>query len=420
MREVHRPLVLARFLTRAGDHGWGLAVPLALMIAFPGTFRAIAAYYLVTRLAVVIAMPLIGRWIDESDRLGIVRVGIGLQLVGVTSAATLFSALGPQAPAWGLPALIASGVVAQVGATIMGVVLPGRWVPALCTGEGLSEINSRLKQSDLISEVASPVAAGSLMALASTAAAPYRGFHVVALANLVSFALEYSLLARVYRANPELALRTRPDAAPPGSAPLSSGAVRTFLAQPTLPVMLAYGLLWFTVLTPHGALLTSFLKSEWHLDERWLGLVRGIGALCGLAPTLFFARVRAALGTRVTAATCIAVQFAALVVACLALSAGTTGSATVFVVALMVSRFGLYGFVLAELQIFQERVPDAVRGRVGAAALAYDNALGLAVYAFALVVSDPASFPVLAWASCAAVGLGAALVFIWAVRTRGA
>ena len=403
--------MLARLLTRAGDHAWGLAIPLALMVAAPGTMRPLAAYYLMTRLAVVLAMPQLGRWIDEADRLDVVRAGIALEVAGVIAAALLFGAL---APASGLvPAVIAAGVVAQVGATMMAVVLPGRWVPALFESDALARVNSRLKQCDLISEVAAPVAAGSLMAFASSPAAPYRGFHIVALVNLASFALEYALLAHLYRAQPALAV---PSPAPHPTQPPTASAFRTFLAQPTLPVMLAYGLLWFTVLTPHGALLTGFLKIQWKLDEQMLGLVRGVGALCGLAPTLFYARTVRAFGIRATAAACLVAQVAALVLACLSLRHQTTLAAALFVVALMTSRVGLYGFVLAEVQIFQENVPDAIRGRVGAAASSYNNALGLAIYAAALFFPAPADFPLLAWASCASVALAASLVTAWALR----
>lgn len=397
-------MVLARLLTRAGDHAWGLAIPLALMVAVPGTMAPLAAYYLSTRLAVVVSMPLLGRWIDEADRLAVVRAAVLLEVVGVIAAAFLFAA------SFQLPAVILAGVVAQVGAATMSVVLPGRWVPALFESEDLVRINARLKQCDLVSEVLSPVLAGSLMALASSPAHPYRGFHLIALLNLVSFALEYAILRQVYRAHPALAARTTRHVDAP--APTAS-AFRTFLAQPSLPVMLAYGLLWFTALTPHGALLAGFLKYQWHLNEQHLGLVRGVGALCGLAPTLFFGRLVRRFGLAPTAAGCVLAQIAALLIACLSLR---VNAATLFIVALMTSRIGLYGFVLAEVQIFQEHVPQDVRGRVGAAASSYNNALGLAIYAVALVISDPADFPLLAWASCASVGLAAALVTAWSLR----
>lgn len=446
-------MVLARLLTRAGDHAWGLAMPLALLIAVPGTMRGLAAYYLVTRLAVVVAMPLLGRWIDESDRLHVVRTGIVLEVFGVAGAAVVFTQLAGT-PAWLLPCVIAAGVVAQIGSTTMAVVLPGRWVPALFTGRDLVLVNSRLKQCDLVSEVAAPVVAGSLMAFASSPAHPYRGFQIVALLNLASFVLEYLLLADLYRGASQLApsqsasvaspdakpLREAPppaasvadtalnptapppvDGAPPDptaphTTPAFTGAFGTFLAQPTLPVMLAYGLLWFTVLTPHGALLAAFLKTQWKLDEQMLGLVRGVGALCGLAPTLFYGRLVAALGVRATAAGCLGVQITALVCACIALHSHAALAATAFIVTLMASRIGLYGFVLAEVQIFQEHVPDSVRGRVGAVASSYNNAMGLLIYAVAMVISDTADFPTLAWASCGSVGLAAVLVTLWAVR----
>ena len=412
-RGVGRTLALARLLTRAGDHAWDLAMPLALMNVVPGTLKLLALYFLTTRLSVVLAMPLLGRWIDAADRLAVVRAAIALEAGGVAVGALAISravAAHDELAAWLVPAL-AAGVAAAIGGAIMNVVLTGRWVPAVFSGSALARMNSRLNQADLITEVAAPVAAGTLMALTSTLEHPLRGFHAVAAVDLMSFALEYALLASAYARCPELAApsaRDVPEAAPGGVT--GPSALTLALAQPVLPVLLGYGLLWFTVLTPHGALLTSFLKSEWRFDERALGLLRGAGALAGLVPTILYPRMAVLTGSARAAALFLTVQLASLIGSCVALQ---TGAAALFVSALLVSRVGLYGFVLAEVQLFQERVPEPIRGRVGAVASAYNNALGLGIYLLALALPAPASFPVIAWASCGAVGLAAVLVIRW-------
>ena len=409
---VARTLALARLLTRTGDHAWDLAMPLALMNVIPGTLRLLASYFLTTRLAVVVAMPLLGRWIDHSDRLRVVRTAVLLEAIGVAAGALLISrsvAAREELALW-LPLALVAGVAAAIGGAIMNVSLVGRWVPAAFSGTALAQVNARLSQADLVTEVAAPVAAGMLMAFTSSIEHPLRGFHAVAAVDLLSFALEYALLARAYAISP--ALSAPAPEQPPGASTGPVDGLALTLSQPTLPVLLAYGLLWFTVLTPHGALLTSFLKSQWGFDERLLGMLRGAGALAGLLPTVIYPRLARAIGPARAAAGFIALQCGALVAACLAMGAH---GVTAFVATLLASRVGLYGFVLAEVQLFQERVPHHVRGRVGAVASAYNNALGLAIYVLALSLPDSGSFATLAWASCTAVALAALLVAGWSL-----
>ncbi|MBK8201297.1 MAG: hypothetical protein IPK68_02845 [Bdellovibrionales bacterium] len=62
----------------------------------------------------------------------------------------------------------------------------------------------------------------------------------------------------------------------------------SFFREPVSQVVLAYALLWLSVLSPHGVLLTAYLKDGWKLPELTIGIFRGLGAVFGLLATVLF------------------------------------------------------------------------------------------------------------------------------------
>jgi iron-regulated transporter 1 len=416
-RRTARSLVLARLLTKCGDYAWDLAFPLALLVAYPGTLFPMALYYLLTRLAVVLFMPAIGARLDRTNRLLAIRCGISLQVGGICLSGSLLG--GPLAgavPARAIQPLVdLGGVAAAVGAAMMTVAIRADWLPVIFSGDMLAKVNQRFSQVDLVAEIVAPVFAGFVVGAGAAAGHPFSGFQLVAIFNLLSFALEYLYLSRAYSQDERLRKRTASIHGPRPFHPLT--AARLFFSQPSLGVMLAYSSLFFTVLTPHGALLTSFLKAEWKVAEGPLGAFRTVGAVVGLAATVIFQRLARWLGLAKATTVAIWIQALFLVVACLGLSRGPSGFVP-FVIALLISRIGVYGFMLGEVQIFQQTVDESVRGQVGGFASAVNNSLGLAVYLLAMVAPRPDQFPLVAWASAVSVSLGALSTLIWYTRRR--
>lgn len=204
-------MLLGRLLTRSGDQAWDFAVPLVLLQLLPGELRIAALYYLLIRIATVFFLPNLTRKIDHIDRLRASQIGIFLQLIGVVVgfASVLAIALTNNHNFQSFEfvlifiSLVVSGVISQLGSTFMDISIANDLVPSSFEGESLSKFNSRLRQVDLFTEVASPVAAGALLLLASQNL-PVLGFCLIALWNVVSFFPEYIILKSIFNERPDL------------------------------------------------------------------------------------------------------------------------------------------------------------------------------------------------------------------------
>jgi solute carrier family 40 (iron-regulated transporter), member 1 len=289
-------LLIGRFLTRSGDQAWDFAVPIVLLHLMPGQLRIAALYFLIIRIATVLLLPRLSMLIDRIDRLSSARIGMFLQLVGVVAGFFSVRYLPVDVKDYflSLPFILifsllsVSGIVAQLGSSFMDIAIANDLVPSAIAPNHLPHFNSRLRQVDLATEVASPIAAGLLLLLATTNN-PLLGFGLIALWNVVSFLPEYAILTAIFKSNPQL--RDKPVVLSAATtsifARLRNGWI-AFFREPIAPFMIAYALLWLSVLSPHGVLLTAFLKDGWNSPEWMIGLFRGLGAVFGLAATVLF------------------------------------------------------------------------------------------------------------------------------------
>lgn len=70
---MHR-LYISHGLSAWGDRMWEFAIALLLINIWPGSLLLVALYGLIVASAVVFCGPLIGEWVDHSNRLTVVRV----------------------------------------------------------------------------------------------------------------------------------------------------------------------------------------------------------------------------------------------------------------------------------------------------------------------------------------------------------
>jgi iron-regulated transporter 1 len=88
-----------------------------------------------------------------------------------------------------------------------------------------------------------------------------------------------------------------------------------------------------------------------------------------------------------------------------------------FMTSIIVSRFGLFGFDLAEIQIMQTYVAESDRGTVNATEKSLTKIAELIIYLFAVVLSKPSQFFYLALVSTGCVLSAAVIYTVW-TRTR--
>ncbi len=194
-------------------------------------------------------------------------------------------------------------------------------------------------------------------------------------------------------------------------AKLSAGW-RDFAAQPAALAMIAYALLWLTVLSPHGVLLTAWLRTQGHLSEAGVGIFRGLGALFGLVATVVFPWVLARTSLVAASRALIIFEAACVVGAAVAFAAGA-GFAAAFLGLVLLSRVGLYGFSLGETEIRQVTIDPAVRGRVNGFANALTSIATLGLYGAGASLEGPEQFSLLVYGSAACVTAGAVVFVAW-------
>ena len=188
---------------------------------------------------------------------------------------------------------------------------------------------------------------------------------------------------------------------------------RAFAREPAALAMLAYSFLWLSALSPHGVLLTSFLKDGWQLPEWEIGIFRGLGAVFGLAATFLFPILVRKTGLIGGSRNCLWFQAATLLLAMGFFFLGERVGQLGFLLLILFSRIGLYGFGLGEMEIRQRSILPGSRGRVNGFAHALNNVGTLSLFVVGILVGSASAFGLLVAFSCAAVLVAAALFQRW-------
>ena len=424
--------------------------------------------------------PAAGRWMDRTDRMRVVRTGIALQAVGVCAALGVLGLLVLQrdaAPhgtlsseaairmddpastrdlfpagsrrgltsAGGVPAILLAlmvlcGILESLGALISSVAVKKDWVPSIWAPKDpiLSWINTAMANIDLLAEIAGPLGGG--VVLQSFGGDAALGFTLIGLANVVTFGLELMLLRAVYYSNAQLqAPKPVPERAGGESASSEGGHAAggsgddgccagmlgtwsAFLSHPSgIPLLvISYSLLYFTVLSPHGVVLTAYLQTR-GLSPPALAAFRAAGALAGVGGMGAFGALRERVGLRRLASVHLWVLATAVLVAALSFAAtlsqdGLSAPMAAFLGLVVLSRFGLYGFDVAVLQLQQVHVDETLRGSVGSVESSLCSMGTASVLVGTLVASasgDPHAFDLLVFASAGFVGSAAIVYTAW-------
>jgi iron-regulated transporter 1 len=310
-------------------------------------------------------------------------------------------------------------MASTLGSGLLEVAVGNDWLPVISARDRLVYVNSRLKQVDLFTEVTAPIAAGAILAALSPSGV-LLGLGVIAAWNLVSFVPEFYLLRSVFLRS--TALREQCVQKAGGSSDGFIKALRSgwaeFVKQPAALSMVAFALLWLSVLSPHGVLLTSYLKSERGVSEAALGIWRGFGALFGVFATVLFPYFVRRIGLLSSARTFIAFQ-ACTVMAATAFFLLGASFQWYFFGAVLLSRIGLYGFSIGESEIRQRSIFEGQRGQINGVAQSLTTLATLTLCGLGSALSGNQSFYWLVVISTCFVTAAAAVFWIWS-RGRSA
>lgn len=419
-------LLTSRFLTAAGDYAWDLALALTCAQVFSEPLRYSALLFLLYRIAVITLLPAIGRWMDRTDPRILIRAAIGVQLVAVVMATVALNGLSQLASQPVSPDLATEGtlflvlLVACIGSglghTAMEIAIDNHWIPGLLSMEQYSAINARLRRLVLLTESSIPPVTGVWLTVAGQSLGPLTGFYGVAAFNLFTFYLEYRILSGILDRTPVFVSEKAATAtthAPEQPKANHWANWQAFVRHPLALVFVAQTCLWFTVLSPHSALLTVFLRVRYSLSDWTVSVFRGAGAFTGVLATVLFPFAERRLGLTKAGGLFITFQALCLLVAAGALLNSAILPLEVCMGAIVCSRIGLYGFTLSDTQLRQRHIAAHERAGIVGMARSLNNMGTLLIYSSAAVFSDPADFPWLGLATALSVTIGAIVFAYW-------
>jgi iron-regulated transporter 1 len=211
-----RALYASYFFAAWGDRMWEFAAIIFLIDLFPSSLLYSSVFGLVEKLAGIAAGPEIGRAVDQSDRLSLVRWTILGQNGSVCFASVLFWAalssitLAPDGTNPNSPDartvvsylfILVMGAIAAVASMANKVAIHKDWVVVICGEDDtrLTRLNSNMRRIDLGCSVLAPLLVG-LLSIASSSTA----VGCVAVWSAVSLVVEYHLIGWVYERIPAL------------------------------------------------------------------------------------------------------------------------------------------------------------------------------------------------------------------------
>ncbi len=419
-----RNILLSRLLTRSGDQAWDFALPLSLIIIFPQNIALGIGLYFFYKLLYTIVAPVVGERLDEWSAKKILQHGIGLQTLAILLGGSLIWWLHVQSQTglvqasptsiiflvWFI-ALTLSMVIGSLGAMIMDIFVTQVLVPDLFK-DNLTKINAYIRQIDLATEVGSPVITGFIIT-AHTSIHPLAGFSVVILWNAVSFLPEYFLVKACCK---NISTTDKSLPVPVSMIRKYRNGFRAFFNHKLTVPILAYTMLWFSALSPHGVLLTTFLKGGWQIPDQDIGLFRGLGAVFGVSSTILFPFLVRKLKLVGAAGSMILLQAVSVLIATAAFLHGSNH--WFFFGAVLISRIGLYGFMQGDIELRQRWCAPGEKGQINGFASASNNSATLLLLLAGTFFTNPGDFLILVIGSAFFVCLGTGMYLTWAWKHR--
>lgn len=415
-------ILLSRFLTRFGDQAWDFAIPLVLISLFPGQLQNVAGYYLISKVAQFFINPIVLRWIDHLSRDKVYQLGIGSQTLSVLVTWLVILFYGHDLKMshdlffWTVYLTLAiMGVIGSLGATLMEVSVGYDLAADQIHKDELSVFNSRLKRIDLFTEVTAPILAGLLLMIPQHDGLSI-GFSVIALLNFITFVPEYLLLSSVtgkhktkspqfegFQMNPVQEFKM---------------GFQYFKENSYVVPMLAYAFLWLSVLSPHGVLLSGYLKDSAQISELQISIFRGFGAFFGMIPTFLFPVLSKKFGLIKTSKILLGFQAICVVIAAVSFQHGGAQSLIIFLVMILFSRIGLYGFSIAESEARQLYIPANLRGRINGVGVSMTSFATLILFGIGTLLPQSNNFSILIWISTISVLIGYFVLLKWEPKNR--
>ena len=438
-----RLLYLSHFLQAFGDRLWEFSIPLLLTEIFPDTLFPQAVFLFATQFAVFSLIPLIGAWIDSTNRLRVVSITLLIQntCVGISSGVVLVLAYYHEANPYrantidiGLLAtfcaLVVSAMVGQVMSQGAALSMEKDWIVVLCAKYDeqdrplLTETNARLRRIDLFCKIVAPALFGVYIELAGATSLTrvLYGAGLIFGWNALSLLIEYTTLRMLYTANRKaLSVRNSSGGSveKPNALKLLYFGWSAYTKSPAFFASFSYAMLYVNVLCG-GVVVTAFLRLQ-GISYSALGIAKGLGALSGILGTLLTPCLhkRVELSMELIGLLTVWLFWATLCpvgVADLVLrDEGPLPFAYTVLCCMIVARLTLWAFDLSITQLMQTKVEDAVRAQVNGAQVALCQIFFMVSSVLTMVFHDVDQFYIVVWVTLATLFVACVMYSLWYV-----
>ena len=441
-------LLLSRASAAVSWRAWEFVAALILSDLYPDSLTLVAAFGLTDTFVQIVTGSALGSYVDRTERY---KSAVNMYIVQhVLICASALSAAGAfffDPNSIGRASLsaivVATGVLAGAGSTGSALSVEQVWVVALCgtNKEALTNLNSKMRAVDLAALLLAPLAAAAALQFTNSFVfvigfAIYSGisfFPEVFLLQLARNALSKRLSAE------KLAIETISSESDDKKIEIVStekdssvkvhqsflfkslsNPIILYAKQPSVLLMLALAILYFTVLSFHGV-MTVYLKAEGSSDVT-ISAFRGAGAIFGILSTAVFPFTTAYISLPTLSAISVLFQLFFVTLGAIPLSFNILLSRylllNLFQGFIAVSRFGLWLADLSISQFTQETTSADVLGSVQGTQRSVCAAFELLSYVITLIYSDPSQFSILMLSSLAAVTLSGVICFYYALTTH--
>lgn len=440
-----RRLYFSHLLAQFGDRLWQFAIPVLFITVWKDTVLPSAIFEFLLSAIRIVLVPMVGRRVDTTDRLKLVRFGTfgqnGCIFVSGALLLVLFQSVMP-GDAFGdnlgctilFAMLIVVGIVGDLFNIAGKLGVEKDWVVVIVDEEvsrgdtvaredRLADLNSKLRRIDLLCKILAPLSFGLLTGWSETRQGEVIiGTGIVCGWSLLSTFPIYWAWRSVYDEYTQLQSVKPKKKQNPFSVLRHAGAA--YIRHPVFAPSLAFCCLFFTVLSDHHPLSTAFLKMD-GVSNLVLGAARGGGAFTGILGTMIFPLLRSYLG--LVGANIVEAWAFVLCIVPTALQYIESPSeipgddaprAHFLLFGIVLSRLFLWGFDLANTQLMQEMVNADTRGEINGMQAATCNIMELVMSSLALLCTSHGSFRVLVFASGGGVTCAAVILTIWAWTRR--
>ncbi|CAA7017164.1 unnamed protein product [Microthlaspi erraticum] len=410
---------------------WNFAWPSAIAMLYP-SLLPVAVMGFVTKLAIIIGGPVVGKFMDHSPRvstyisLNVVQAAAQVVSAGtIIHAYTVPSTLGSSIllQPWFF-ALIFAGAIDRLCGIASGVAIERDWVVLLAGINrpiALAQANAVLNRIDLLCEIAGTMLFGILLS-------KYDPVTCLKFAATLMIGSLPTMTALIWLTNKfSSGVLDRPKCSQTSCA--TEGSIvdigmeaiklgwKEYIQQPVLPASLAYVLLYFNIVLTPGSLMTAFLTQR-SVNPSVIGSFSGLCAVMGVAATFLSANLVKRFGILKAGAVGLFFQASLLGVAVAVYWSSSLSQKSplfFFLSMIVLSRLGHMSYGVVGAQILQTGIPSSKANLIGATEISVASLAESLMLGVAIAANDASHFGFLAVLSLLSV-VAATFIFCKLLR----